>query len=77
MSEGVKQRLRESAETKLNPAFKELVLATKQPFISTIRDSFTPQLRLLYERLIFIGEAATFGRQAARHSICAQSNVCF
>ena len=53
----------------LSPAFFELVSATKEPFISTVRDCYTPSLCLLGGRLVLVGESASMIRPHAGSAI--------
>jgi len=49
-------RQREIAERVLPPAFKELLRATKEPFVQAIMDLACPQL--VFNRIILMGDAA-------------------
>ena len=50
------------AKRVLNPTFLDLIKATQRPFISTIRDSSTPNTVFLDGRLLLVGEATYLHR---------------
>lgn len=56
-------------ETMLDPAYLELVKATRQPFVSTIRESYSPRLAFLSNKLLLVGDGSNLMRPTAGMSM--------
>ena len=60
----------------LNPAFRELVKATKQPFVSAIRESRPAHLSFFGGHLLLVGDAAGSLRPNAGQAFNQAANQC-